>query len=570
MSLVGQEQLEHKMKWHVGKDGKFYTNKHLPVYIRLAHSPEDGAESHLLTSESTKKYANPMYFDTEGHNTLRSPSAVDTVTKEIVLPKFDIMFDVYPDGIAPASKIKFVDAPRYKDSKGIVFYGADLKINLSSFDKTSGVESIYYSVNGDAYKEYNNNFSIDTEGDYVVKYYAVDNVGNVEKPISIKFTVDLTFPSTKHTVNGEITNDVISPKASIILTTEDALSGVNRVMYYFNNNKPKRYTKPIALSHLKDGKHSIRYYAIDNVENSSKSKDGNKYDFYLDKSVPFASASVEGDQFSGKFLYISERSKIKLASTDNKGGDNIINYGINKSAKSNLYETPFSIPNNKGIYYVNYIATDNVKNVTPNNVFKIYMDNVKPVTSIIIGNPKFLDRDTLFVTKDSKVQLIAVDHESGIKKVVYNVNGEAYKTYSEFTLKSDGLHKILYKSTDNVNNEGKEKTQEIVVDNNSPEIFAYYSVNTIGNETKDGKSYPIYPTYTRIFLAASDKYSGTQKLLYSINGGYFRNYLNDGSIAQTDMVKKEGFYEIIIKASDKLGNESKKTLKFFTRNHIPK
>ena len=574
--LFGQEQLKHEKKWYIDKNGRFYTNKHLPVYFRISHSPDEGAASHLLKSESMPQYSNPMYFDIDGYNTLRSPSAVDTVTKQTILPKIDVRFEVYADGTAPNSASIFVGAPRYIKSDGTVFYGKSLKVELKSNDAVSGVESIYYSINGAAYKPYSSQIPLETEGEYTIKYYAVDNVGNAENPKSKKFTVDVSPPITKQTVNGEIINDIISPKASVILTTEDNLAGVKKIMYYFNNEKPRRYTHPISLAGLSDGDQKLSFYAIDNV-NNYEDKDAEKtdkegemveYKFYLDRSVPFASASVVGDQHSGKHLFISERSKIKLESTDNKGGVNKINYGVNQVAKTNVYSEPFDIPKRKGLYYVNYIATDNVKNVTPNNVFAVYMDNVAPVSKISIGMPKFYDRDTLFITKNSNINIYANDYESRVKIIEYGVDSDGLKKFAPFTIENEGFHKIQYRTTDNVNNQEEMKYQEVVVDNNSPEIFVVFSVNPIGTESKDGKSYPVYPTYTRVFLAASDKFSGTEHLMYSINGGYMTNYLTQANMSGHSMFTKEGFYTVKIIAKDKLGNKTEKVVEFFTKRTI--
>ena len=85
-----QTQLKHEKKIYVSPQGKVYVNKTLPIYIKIASSPQANAPTYNLPSVTTSKYANPMYFDTEGRNTLRSPWAVDTVTKQTVNPKIEI------------------------------------------------------------------------------------------------------------------------------------------------------------------------------------------------------------------------------------------------------------------------------------------------------------------------------------------------------------------------------------------------------------------------------------------------------------------------------------------------
>ena len=47
----------------------------------------------MLNSEQSAEYANPMYLDVEGFNSLRSPSAVDPETRKTVYPLEDIIYD---------------------------------------------------------------------------------------------------------------------------------------------------------------------------------------------------------------------------------------------------------------------------------------------------------------------------------------------------------------------------------------------------------------------------------------------------------------------------------------------
>ena len=568
-SGLAQEQLQHQKKMYVDENGRFYMNRHLPVYFFVSNDAS-GKDMHKLKSETSPQYSNPAYFDMDGYNTWRTPSQVDTVTKKVVLPKQDIKFEVYADGKAPFTTSKFIEAPRYYNPNGTIYYGVGLKVDLSAKDNVSGVEQIFYSINGAAFQKYTSPVAISTEGNFNFKYYSVDNVGNAEQTRSKEFIVDLTTPVTVQKVNGEITNDIISPKALIILTSDDNSSGVKNVYYYFDSNKPRLYTRPISLAYLKDGDHKLTFYAIDNVKNDegAGNKDPkNEYKFYLDNSVPFASAEVEGDQYSGNQLYISERSKIKLTSTDNKGGVNKIEYGINKSA-TDLYASPFAMPTRKGIHVVNFKATDNVMNKTPNHQYRVFMDNVKPATRMFISTPKFFNRDTLFIMKSTNISLTSTDYGSGVAKIEYAVDGDTYVEYSKFNIEKDGYHMIKYRSIDKVNNMEDVKIQEVVVDNSAPEIYSFFSVNPIGEESKEGKKYSVYPTYARIFLAATDQYCGTEKLHYSINGGPLNSYLGAQNLAESNMLAKEGFYTIKIVAKDKLGNTNEKVLEFFTRKTI--
>ena len=152
---LAQKQPVHKHKMFLSPDGKLYINKGLPLYLRISTSPAENAPSYLLKSEVTSKYSNPMYLDTEGKNTFRSPSAVDTTTKAVVEPKEDIIYEVYADSKAPKTHLKFENSKKLMfEKEGKTFVNGDLVIDLVAYDEMSGVEQILYSMNGAEYSKY--------------------------------------------------------------------------------------------------------------------------------------------------------------------------------------------------------------------------------------------------------------------------------------------------------------------------------------------------------------------------------------------------------------------------------
>ena len=140
-----QKQLIHKKKFYVSTDGKLYVNKLQPLYFYVSDQPDKKGELHQLKSDSTPAYANPMYLDTEGYNSFRSPSAVDTVTKEIHYPLTDVIYDMYADGIAPEIKLETKEL-KQTVRNGKVFIGGKVGFILTAVDKGSGVEQILASV----------------------------------------------------------------------------------------------------------------------------------------------------------------------------------------------------------------------------------------------------------------------------------------------------------------------------------------------------------------------------------------------------------------------------------------
>jgi len=537
------------------KDGKTYVQKSLPLYLSFSTSPNGG--KHELNSEITKEYANPMYLDTEGVNYIRSHWAVDQTTLKTVEPKVEIRYELYADGLAPQSSLSLSGAPSYY-AKGVLFYGKGLSGSLSSRDGVSGVEAINYSLNSAVYAGYASSLNLSKEGANTLYYYAYDFVGNAENPKQKEFTVDLSNPSSNHSILGiSYQGNILAPSTKFSLSSSDNLSGVNNTQYEFDGNGKRVYSSNISISSLGDGQHTLNYYSTDNVKNAEAAK---SFSFYLDKIAPEPSHSIKGDQYQGNYLYVSSRTTVSLAATDNHAGVKNIEYKIDGDNYGS-YSSAFSIPNSSGVHNIRYRSTDNVENRSSSELRPVFMDNTAPSTGINYGSPQFFDRDTLFINKDTEISLRKSDAHSGLLKTEYSIDGGALKNYAVFSIPNEGNHSIGFFSTDRVNNKETQKESKVFVDNTGPEIYINFSIEKIG--AKEGL--PIYPNYTRLYIGATDMHCGTEEILYSINGEAMRAYSSPRSldISEVDLLKSAKKYSVKVVAKDKLGNSSEKTIEFF-------
>ena len=67
--IQAQSPESHKPGTYEDKEGRFFVNKALPVYLNFSTSPDGKENAHQLKSKTSAEYTNPMYFDTEGLNT---------------------------------------------------------------------------------------------------------------------------------------------------------------------------------------------------------------------------------------------------------------------------------------------------------------------------------------------------------------------------------------------------------------------------------------------------------------------------------------------------------------------
>lgn len=554
-----QEPLKHKKKIYRAENGKLYANKDLPIYFRIATSNDDHAESFLLMPDAgSKKYANPMYLDTEGYNTFRSPSKVDTVTKQIIYPLEDIIYELYSDSKSPVTKFSF-DNKKYYKKDSIYYFGEKIEVKFDATDATSGVEDTYLSIDKQAYKKLSSVIELNEEKLYQLNFYSVDHVGNAETPKSIYIKIDLTKPTTKLIADPDLYNDIVSPRTKISLDASDENSKVKKTVFSINGGSYYNYTNPIVISGLKEGEHTITYYSTDNVGNEEAEK---QYTFYLDKTAPMIVDELVGNTFiaNGK-EYSSGRSKIKLTAMDNKAGVQQIRYSIN-DGEFLEYTAPFYL-SKSGKLKIQTFVNDNVNNQAINLIMTnksniSYVDLSGPTLGHSFQGANFIAKDTAYITSETKIRLAAKDDAAGSKKIEYSIDNSEVKEYTEsFSISNEGLHTITYTGYDNVDNSSS-NTFICVEDNSGPEIFFRFSIISDKTKTLDGKNYDTYPNHVVLFLSSTDSSVGFDNMLYSINGLQDKPY--------TSLItgfQKDKLYTIKVTSIDKLGNKSQKSIDFY-------
>lgn len=553
LNAFTQDQLTHAKKVFFSPEGKLYVNLDLPIYLWLSTSPDKSAEKHRLLSEQSVRYANPLYFDVEGFNSVRSPSCVDTTTRKAIIPLKDIVFEVYADGSAPVTKIDYGKTIVHS-IHGKISIGGGTSINLKAADALSGVESVYFSIDNSAYAIFKDAITLPVEKEYSLKYYAVDNVGNIEKIHELSLIYDKSVPVTKLEVEGDRYEDILSGKSKILLKTEDAGVGIKNIFHSLDSGAFKVYNSPILAANVSQGEHTLIYYATDVVGNKEQD---NTFNFYIDKAPPTIIEEIIGSSFFANGReFSSGKTKLKLTSFDNKAGVKEVRYSVN-GGEFQLYDNPVLLTQSSGILDIKSYAVDNVNNKSnsqaANEKTSIpYIDLSGPQLSNTFNGPLFKSRDTIFINSKTKISLKGFDQEAGINRIEYILNGNDPKDYSDmFIVENEGFNTIDFTGFDNVENTSL-KTFGFKVDNTGPEISTMFGTSSNGKK----ENLEVYPSHSVLFVSATDKIVGYQKMTYSLNGAPVKEY--------TGIIKNftKGTNTILITAFDQLGNSSVKEIQF--------
>lgn len=558
LSASGQKVIEPEKKIYQASDGKLYLPKSTPLYFSTGFSKTNEEKS--SSNQSAPLQVNPVYFTREGLNELRTPSAVDPITKEIVYPRQDVVFEVYVDGHPPVTNASFENNKTLKKG-GKLYIGGNVQITLSAKDEIAGVDKILYSIDSLDYKEYTSPITLDSSKEYSLKYYAYDHVGNRESLKKIDLVIDKTKPKTTFGIEGDVYENILAGNNTIVFSTVENSSGLSAIRVKLDEKPVPDFSRSIHCSALSQGEHKIEFYAEDNVGNQEEPQ---IYNFYVDRTPPTILQDIIGKTFmsNGK-EYSSGRSQLKLMALDNRAGVKAVYYSINNS-EFKLYEKPVFLNAVKGKMFVRAYAVDKVNNRSQaqeeaSEQQLPYVDLTGPAIHHRFSGPVFETNDTIYISRNTKIQFNAYDSESGLNNIQYAIDNKDNSIYTApVSIEKEGPHTIEYIGTDNVDNTTTQNVK-VVVDNDGPTIITRFSEAAKKNDTNAAVLEDIYPGHVCLFVAATDAGSGYDHMTYSLNGSPEK--LFSGFI--TGFQPKNN---VTINVYDKLDNKSSVSLSFHTDN----
>ena len=172
------------------------------------------------------------------------------------------------------------------------WYVSNVNVTLNATDDMSGVNAIYYNINSGHWNNYTSPFTVANTRHYKIRYYSVDNAGNVENIKLVEFMIDNEPPSVT------LFYERLKKPNGLKFTAEchDFISGIDRVEFCTIEDELMSidYDEPyewvwifksigiVATSYRLGPEHGIMAVAYDNAGNSA-------YDLIeIIPSVPFS------------------------------------------------------------------------------------------------------------------------------------------------------------------------------------------------------------------------------------------------------------------------------------------
>ncbi len=514
-SSIGPDgRVSHRKHWFVSDEHGLMGAAGLEFFLRLSVSPEEDAPYFQMAYDPDDKDPQSLFFSQGGSQALG-----------VGIPGTKRLFRINIDDTDPRTTARLKGANKFERG-GTTYYSEGLVLELTARDagkeKQSGVEALYYSIDGSGFVEYEEPIKLFfSEKVYRVSYYALDKVGNAEKVRSMEFSIDLAPPLTTHTVEGAFFGSTLSSQTTIELRSDDGLSGVAGIYYSFDNGTEQLYRRPLTaatLRNLPEGDHLLTYYAVDEVGNKETVR---KLNFSLDHEPPAVSLRVRGEQHlanNGR-TYVSRTTTFSLSAKEKSSEVLKILYAFD-TGEMEPYTNTFGLPEVERRHTISFSSLDRVGNTTPRQSKDFYLDLTAPVTSHEVVGTQYLYRGELYLNADTEIRLLASDGGAGIRQTVYRINGGKQQPYKgPIRIKETGRYELSYYSVDEVGNTEEQKSLSFMVDATNPEVAIR---STPPFRESDGKFF--IRRGSLLHIDTKDPQSGVREVFYSLNGRNKRLY----------------------------------------------
>lgn len=365
------------------------------------------------------------------------------------------------------------NAPKLRVSYNNDYTNYDLNIGVSIREDESG---LYHLELPDGTTTNKNRLNYYAKENGELTFTAIDRAGN----ISTK-TVNITnVDKEKPRIEGELNYSPDGNSATIRISTDDTISGVNFIQKYNGEMILNQNTLVDTVS--KGG--TYKYTVFDNAGNSSIfSINVDRIDNSLISGINTAEYKLEGSTSKGwsplidKITIVNEGTTIATIRATDKAG--------NKREISTTIKVDKTSPNLlHSITYNNDYSLATI-NLTGN-------DSLSGLDSIVLGDGSVIKTSEYSFTTDKNGQYLitAIDKAgninfisvlvdkldgsvtSGIKEIQYKLDGATQQGWtkytSQFKIVNEGTTIVTAKSIDNANNSSDEVTLEVKVDKTKP------------------------------------------------------------------------------------------------------
>lgn len=299
-------------------------------------------------------------------------------------------------------------------------------------DTPSGIDKTYYTTDGTEPTTSSpsgpnlagdkTQFIISGQGNFVIKYFSVDNNGNTERTKTDYVKLDTIAPVTSiSVVPPDGTNGWYKTNPIISLVASDVTSGVYKTFYRWNTNTFQEYTATFQIP--SQGVHTLQYYSEDIAGNVEEVK--TTY-FNFDNISPLT-------QDDAPTTRQKHPVTVNFFTSDNASGVENTYYTTDGSTPTTSSTSGSSVTlSETGLYILKYFSVDfagNHETVKQSQV-DVFVDTEAPRTYISESFP--INGTNGWYKTSPLISLFATD-PSGIKEIQYRLFPPDQSTTAKYT-----------------------------------------------------------------------------------------------------------------------------------------
>ncbi|MBI2384697.1 MAG: hypothetical protein HYV14_01665 [Elusimicrobia bacterium] len=506
-------------------------------------------------------------FGADGPRTVSFYSR-DNVLNAEPLASATVLLDATP----PVSAAT-IAVPLYVAADGTRYVTPATPISFSAQDAAvdgvaSGVGRIEVSVDGAAFAVYAAGLTF-AEGRHVVRYRAVDNVGNVEAERELLLRSDATPPLTVFAPSGTfftaadgarfapLSFSYSLPAADPVVG--DVASGLAFTRYALDSGSFQAYATTFTLT---EGVRRVDFQSEDNLGHLELLQSAT---VFVDAAAPLTALAIGAPQFiSSGTVYVSTATPFSLNSQDptvagTASGVSGISFRLDAAAFG-PYLSVFTLPAPDGLRNVAWSAADNVGNVEAEKTSSVALDATAPQSSLVVVGGRQVagpDAASFYASSDTRVAFMSFDPvtsgvASGLAAVRYQDNGGAFQNFAAPPALGEGRHALGYQAQDNVLNLEVLRSTTVLVDATPPVTAISMGAPTF--TAADGTVY-VAPASSISFSAADPSLpsgepgSGAERVEVSVDAGVYAAF-------NAPLTFSEGLHTVRYRALDRVGNVS--------------
>jgi hypothetical protein len=430
------------------------------------------------------------------------------------------------DAVAPAV------TPAFTGNHGLgQWFNSAVLVTLNVNEQGSGVDSVWYSFDGDVFQNYTAPFWVNLTGTYHLWARASDQAGNIGAVSSSLLLVDRDLPAPAAAINGSQGLDIWWLGAlTVQLSAQDVGSGVDSILYSLDGANWAIYGSPFAITG--QGVHTLSLKASDAAGNQALQIDRS---IGIDTGIPdcnftFAAAAAS----SGWFL----SSPVPVVEIDDRvSGPGKVYFLLDGAPINWSTGTPIAV---QGTHMLRLRVADAAGNLGPWQEMQIKVDTIAPVTSVGLSGPAGLGG---WYVGDVNALLSVIENESGVAVMEYRWDGGTWTvTTGSILCNGEGKRLLEFRARDLAGNVEATEGRQVWVDKTAPAVQlatpsrAHFT--TSGGEVR---------------WSGVDAASGIAYVQLSVDGGAFLDQGGDSGVANLTGLA-DGTHIVVLRLVDNAGN----------------